>query len=337
MSRLRIPEPVSGGLLLSYKCNSSCRHCAYACSPTWKADWISASDAERILTQLAVMLRGKYANPDRIGVNYEIHFTGGEPFLRYDLLLKVTEMATRLGIPSTFVETNAYWCVDDEGTRRRLKELQGAGLKGILISANPFVLERVPFERTERGAVVGRQVFGGNAIVYQSYFFRQFQELRLRGTLSFEDYLRDAGHGLQHSELLPGGRISYALGHLFQKNPARRFFRASCRDELVRDWHIHFDNFCNFVPGYCGGISLGDARDLDAICRGIDLDEFPIIAALLSGMEELHMLGTESGYQELEEGYVSKCHLCVDIRKHLVNIGQFKELKPVEFYEHLED
>jgi len=53
-------------------------------------------------------------------------------------------------------------------------------------------------------------------------------------------------------------------------------------------------------------------------------------------MEELYRLGEEFGY-EVQDGYVSKCHLCFDIRRHLVKVGEFKELRPKEFYEHLED
>ena len=142
MNRLSIPRPLSGGILLSYKCNCRCRHCIYACSPRWSADWISEEDAEKILTQLSVVLRGKYADLDTIGVNHGIHFTGGEPFLNYDLLLKVTQMAYRLGIPATFVETNCYWCTDDKTTRGRLTQLRQAGLKAILSTCllAPFVL-----------------------------------------------------------------------------------------------------------------------------------------------------------------------------------------------------
>jgi hypothetical protein len=40
------------------------------------------------------------------------------------------------------------------------------------------------------------------------------------------------------------------------------------------------------------------------------------------------------GYQELQ-GYLSKCHLCVDIRRYLVTKDKFEELKPKEFYSHL--
>jgi hypothetical protein len=96
------------------------------------------------------------------------------------------------------------------------------------------------------------------------------------------------------------------------------------------------DNYCNFVPGYCGGLSLGDARNLDAICRGIDLDELPVLKALLSSLGDLYDLGQQFGYEE-REGYISKCHLCLDIRRHLARRGEFKELRPRAFYERLED
>ena len=41
------------------------------------------------------------------------------------------------------------------------------------------------------------------------------------------------------------------------------------------------------------------------------------------------------GYEEKSEAYVSKCHPCLDIRKHLAKEG-FEELAPKEFYSHLE-
>jgi len=47
--QVKLPEPISGGLLLSYQCNAECRHCMYACLPKWK-DWISEKDLEEILT-----------------------------------------------------------------------------------------------------------------------------------------------------------------------------------------------------------------------------------------------------------------------------------------------
>ena len=45
--KIQLPEPISGGLLLSYKCSARCDHCMYACSPQWN-DWISEEDLEKI-------------------------------------------------------------------------------------------------------------------------------------------------------------------------------------------------------------------------------------------------------------------------------------------------
>mgnify|MGYP001813384097 FL=1 len=303
MNLLPIPEPYSAGLLLSYKCSGTCKHCLYGCSPRWPADWISEADAELVLAQLADKMRGKYPFPGQVGVNDGVHFTGGEPFLNFELLLRLTAMAKGLGIPTTFVETNGFWARDDEPAREKLLALRDAGLDGILISANPFILEQVPFERTERAVRVSREVFGHNAIVYQALFFEQFKLMGLTGTLSFEEYLQRGGQALQHVELFANGRVPYQMAYLFEHHPAEAFYTAFCRRELVRDWHVHVDNYGNYMPGFCGGLSLGDARDLDAITggsgHGIDLDRLPVIGALLESLGALHRLGLEWGYRDL--------------------------------------
>nr|MDO8079362.1 radical SAM protein [Candidatus Freyarchaeota archaeon] len=133
----------------------------YACSPAWSADWISEGDLERVLTQLSPVILPSPLGPDRVGINYGLHFTGGEPFLNFDLLVKAVGMAHGLGIPSLFVETNSFWCANDWGTRDKFARLRDSGLDGLLISVNPFILEQVPFERTERAVRIGREVFGG--------------------------------------------------------------------------------------------------------------------------------------------------------------------------------
>ena len=337
MQKILVPKPFSGGLFLTYRCSGACRHCLYACSPRWPADWISREDAERVLRSLASSMRGRYRPDPPVGVNEGLHLTGGEPFLNFELLLDLVGIAAELRIPGIFVETNASWCVNDHLTRDRLRALKSAGLRGVLISVNPFLLEHVPFERTCRAVRVALDVFGPrNVIVYQGIFFEEFVRLGIKGTLPLEEYLK-RGVGLAYAELLLSGRAVYKLAHLFPRYPARRFFGFSCRQELIRDWHVHVDNYCNFIPGFCAGLSLGDARHLDGLCKGISLDGYPVLKALLSDLGELYQLGMEYGYRERADGYVSKCHLCTDIRRHLARYGDFRELAPPSFYEHLED
>lgn len=83
---------------------------------------------------------------------------------------------------------------------------------------------------------------------------------------------------------------------------------------------------------------MGDARHLDTICsEGVSLEERPIIAALVDSLEKLYQLGvSQFDYKENDEGYISKCHLCLDIRKYISqNTDEFIELNPKEFYQHL--
>lgn len=311
----------------------------YACSPRWRGDWLSEEDAEKIFIQLSGKIQASPHETHGIGINFGLHVTGGEPFLNYDLLLKVSKIAKKLKIPSTFVETNCFWCTDDKITREKLMQLKDAGLDGILISVNPFILEEVPFERTERAARISTEVFHHNVIVYQELFYHLFNQLHIKNTLSLEEYLQKTPHSLRFVELLPMGRTAYALGYFFKKYTAETFFGISCKEELTREWHIHIDNYGNYMPGYCGGISLGNAMDLNSLLQGIDLTQRPILNAVVTDLKKLYQIGAEKfGYNELRGGYISKCHLCIDIRKHIVQQSdEFEELRPREFYYHIED
>jgi len=339
-----VSPPISGGLILSYRCTAECRHCMYACTPRWKGGWITPEDLETILTGLSGKIQPSPYGPDAISLNHGLHITGGEPFMNYDLLTEAVEMSSRLKIPSLFVETNCFWCVDDETTEQKLRTLKGKGLHGILISVNPFYLEYVPFERTERAVKISYNIFGANTAVYQLEYLRRFRNMGIRGKMSFEQYLEREGQAqfLQNVEFFFTGRAVYRVGDVMRDpvgtKKAHFFFDQSCRPQFLRNWHNHFDNYGNFIPGYCGGISLGDCRRLDALLEeGIDTDVYPILGYLMEeDMQGLLEFASRFGFEENSEGYISKCHLCIDIRRHLAAERGFRELQPTEFYEHLE-
>jgi hypothetical protein len=311
----------------------------YACSPEWKGDWISENDLETCLSLLGGKIQPSPRGRDTVSLNYGLHFTGGEPFLNFDLLVRAVEIAHELKIPSTFVETNCFWCRSDRVTREKLHLLKEKGLMGILISVNPFYAEYVPFERTERCVRISFEVFGRNVVVYQAEYYHQFQQLGIRERISLEDYMELTG-GIDLTakvELFLTGRAAFELKRFYPRFPARGFFHEPCRPPFLRNWHNHFDNYGNMMPGYCGGISLGAWRDIDhLINEGIDLEEHPILNFLISeDMQGLFHFAMDYGYGESPEGYVSKCHLCLDIRKYLVLKKDFSELTPGEFYLHL--
>ncbi len=340
MTTVRIPAPVSGGLLLSYQCPAECRHCMYACSPRWSGDWISDHDLEVCLQRLSNKIIPSPWGSTSISLNHGLHFTGGEPFLNFDRLLKAVQIADELDIPSTFVETNCFWCRSDRGTREKLSLLKATGLRGILISVNPYYAEYVPFERTERCIQISREVFGPNLMVYQSEYYNLFKQLKVRNRLPLADYLALARPRTLASEveLFLMGRAAIQLKAMYPAYPAMRFFGRSCQPPFLREWHNHFDNYGNIMPGYCGGISLGDWHQLDVLIQdGIDLENRPVLRFLLTeNIKGLFDFARELGYRDADDGYVSKCHLCLDLRRYLVAQKAFEELRPIEFYHHLE-
>jgi hypothetical protein len=88
------------------------------------------------------------------------------------------------------------------------------------------------------------------------------------------------------------------------------------------------------MPGFCGGLSFGDCRQLEQLlAEGIDTEKKPVLGLIAQGdFEGLLEFAIQKDYVEAEKGYFSKCHLCLDIRKHLVNFDSFQELSPPEFY-----
>lgn len=340
MKRMKLPQPISGGLMLSYKCPAECRHCMYACSPKWTGDWIAVEQLEQYLPQLAGVIRPSPYGRRYMSLNHGLHFSGGEPFLNFKLLLKAVEVSESLKIPSTFVETNCYWCKSDALTRERLQALRQAGLKGIMISVNPFYAEYVPFERTDRCIRISREVFGSNVMVYQVEYYRLFKQLGITGRLPVDRYLKltRAESVSDRVELFLMGRATEKLKDLYPAYPSKRFLDTPCRPDFLRSWHNHFDNYGNFMPGYCGGISLGSWFEMDRLLKeGIDLENRPVLKYLAaSDMPGLLEFAAGLGYQELEEGYVSKCHLCLDIRKYLQANGDYDELRPRQFYAQLQ-
>jgi hypothetical protein len=89
------------------------------------------------------------------------------------------------------------------------------------------------------------------------------------------------------------------------------------------------------MPGYCGGISLGNWFDLDTLTSdGVAPETHPLLGFLIAeDIEGLLRFAESLGYHQTAEGYLSKCDLCLDIRKYLVTQGKFPELQPKAFYE----
>ena len=79
--------PQDVGIILSYRCHSGCKHCLYNCGPHWEKEPMSAETLREALEAVTVWPRTP-----------QVHLTGGEPFLFFDLLLEGARIATELPV-----------------------------------------------------------------------------------------------------------------------------------------------------------------------------------------------------------------------------------------------
>jgi len=98
-----------------YGCNLRCPHCAFP------REW-----TERLEVSAAVDLLGQAGS---LGIR-EISFTGGEPFLYPEFLLRVSEEATRLDLDFDKVATNGGWWREEGELKKVLRQLKDSGYSG---------------------------------------------------------------------------------------------------------------------------------------------------------------------------------------------------------------
>ncbi len=87
--------PFRVGLILTYRCNAECRHCFFECSPS-RTGVMPRQTAKRAIDEAS-----------KLGAEW-VSFSGGEPFLEYDLMKELIALSIgkRL-IPE--VVTNGFW------------------------------------------------------------------------------------------------------------------------------------------------------------------------------------------------------------------------------------
>ena len=98
--------------------------------------------------------------------------------------------------------------------------------------------------------------------------------------------------------------------------------------------HFHFDLYGNYVPGLCSGLAI----HRDDLGHPISAEKYPFLHTLfVSGVRGLFELAANRYDFKPSSGYLSKCHLCLDLRRYLVLDREVTgaELKPQAFYENI--
>jgi MoaA/NifB/PqqE/SkfB family radical SAM enzyme len=322
----RLARWKSGGILLTYSCNAACAHCYENCSPRSRGS-ASARDVRETLRELKKLgFRGS-----------NIHFAGGEPFYHYRQLIECFEAAEREGmLPLGKLETNAFWCKNDELTRERLMEIRRFGIQELMVSCDVFHQEFVPMERVRRAVRIGREVLGEEAVrVNSQEFFADPVDVMSLSEDEKREVFRDVA---RRDRWRVVGRAARMLAPLVERHPKEAFVGDHCERKLLRKGSIHIDPQGNVFPPICAGIILGNARKqpLSRIHQTFELGEHPLVKTLAeAGPVPLLAEAVRRGFREDPEGYASKCHMCFEVRRFFWERGIHRdEVGPEEIYTH---
>ena len=323
-----IDRLASGGLITNYYCTSRCRHCLYACSPAWDKKYIDAQTTEQNILKIK-----------SLGC-HSIHVGGGEPFLNVNGLIIVVETAHALGVHIEYVETNSSWYRDEDSACEVLSSLKDRGLSTLLISISPFHNEHIPFYKV-KGVIEACKAVKIDVFPWISDFFAEIDAFDDKGTHTMNEYQNR--YGRDYLRKLPsrywihfGGRALKTFASVFGTRPCHEILssnKGGCK-ELLNVNHFHFDLFGNYIPGLCSGLSIHG----DDVGREISPEEYPFLHILFhSGITGLFDLISSKYRFKPSDGYMSKCHLCFDLRRHVVLEREMthRDLQPWAFYENV--
>ena len=316
----------SGGVITNYYCTSSCGHCLYGCSPRWKKEYIQ----KKTLTNILQMIK-------KLGCR-TIHIGGGEPFLNLDGLEMVIETVNASGVKIEYVETNSSWYRDKDSTCRILSSLKKMGLSMLLISMSPFHNEFIPFYKV-KGVIDACDTVGMKVFPWISEFYSEITSLGDETTHDLSEFKKS--YGVDYLKRLPsrywihfGGRALKTFAPIFGTKPYEAFISSDDKGccEILDVSHFHFDLFGNYIPGLCSGLAIRR----DDLGKVLSTENYPILNLLFhNGISGLfHFVKKEYDF-EPADGYMSKCHFCYDMRRHLVLQVNMEspELQPRSFYE----
>ncbi len=175
-----IKHLTSGGLITNYYCTSKCRHCLYACSPTWEKQYIDVQTAEIVILKIK-----------KLGCS-SLHIGGGEPLLNIKALIPILGIFKKTGINIDYIETNSSWFKDADKANETLSLLRNHGVHTLLISISPFHNEFIPFYKV-KGVINACNKAGINVFPWVESFINdiiQFDEKKIH---KLEEYIEKFG------------------------------------------------------------------------------------------------------------------------------------------------
>ena len=133
-----------------------------------------------------------------------------------------------------------------------------------------------------------------------------------------------------------GGRALDTFSKVLEMRPYQEILSSNQGGcfELGNVSHFHFDLFGSYIPGLCSGLSI----HRDDLGHDLSAEQYPLLRTLFfRGITGLLVLASDQHGFKPSARYLSKCHLCLDLRRYLVldRGAEYAELQPLAFYENV--
>ena len=316
---------VTGGIMTNYKCSVHCAHCRHNASPLRNGGFISVEMLDEILQKLK-----------EFGCK-SVHLEGGEPFLYPNELIRAVKQINQSSIYLEHIVTNGSWYQNQKNTREILKELKQNGLRRLLLKVSPFQNENIPLNKVNKVAHVAEEL-GINVMIWDNEIYPEVASFDISKTHSLHKYLKKFGPDYMKKlaecfNVTFAGRTFTAYEKYLNKYTVTDLLLSNkgCLSSFQTQHHFHVDLFGNFIFSHTNGLAI-NIKDLG---KPIDPRKYPYLSILINGgINSLYKLATNKYGFKAKTEYISKCHLCYEVRKFLVTEKGIVSpyLQPVEFY-----
>jgi MoaA/NifB/PqqE/SkfB family radical SAM enzyme len=290
---LKSDSPDVLGILLTTNCNLSCRHCCNDSGPTRHTS-LNFEEIQKVIFDARNVSSIK-----------EIGISGGEPFLKMELLRETVKYASSFGF-GVSVTSNGFWG-QAAGSKKLLSSLQRDGLTSVCISTSVYHQEFVPLGRVVMAARTSVDLGLTTTInVVKS------------ASLSIEEVKNEFGSLANELNFvvmpcLPTGRASLDVSvtefEFVEASPygnCRAHFRKLAIDTVGEVYP------CCSPGGFTPPLRLGNVKNSGIASIVLDSYDNPLIAILeeVGPTFFLPFLRTKMSDKDIPHEFADQCHLC---------------------------
>lgn len=298
--------------VVTWQCNSQCKHCSVAGKRVKKPSVISGELATNIVKQLTNVY----------SITSVMTF-GGEPLLFPDVVWAIHKAATLGGIGRREIITNAGWLCSLKESHSIALKLAESGVTGIAVSADAFHQEHIPVDLVKQNVKnlidTGIRVTWNPCWVVSETHNNPWNE-QTRAILSDLSYLGatvSEGNNVQ-----PAGN---ALKWLTDLLPSRSLTPEGTCEDVPYAGRLDKITSISVEPDgsilVCKDLSIGNPSEQNIldILESYNPNKIPETEAILrGGTIRLAEYARQKGILPNTEGYFSICDKCIDLRRRLI-------------------